>query len=127
VGARSDAEVYDEMNARVHALGKDPHTIPSAAALESLGKLARGMEAQPEAEDVVPRWLVQVLTRVVGMPPHEVQSSPWPRPRVSGRPTRARHADTGITSPLLLYPTTEQAEATGSGSASRSRAHHAVG
>lgn len=73
VGARSDAEVYDEMAQRVKALGRDPRTVPLAEALDALGKLAHGLEAQPEPDDEVPQWLVGVLTNVVGMPATEVR------------------------------------------------------
>ena len=73
VGARSDADVYDEMAQRVKVLGNDPHTMPLADAIDALGKLARGLEAQPEPDDELPAWLVGVLTNVVGMPVAEVR------------------------------------------------------
>ena len=73
VGARSDAEVYDEMLQRVKVLGRSPHTMPLAEAIDAMGKLVHGLEAQPEPDDELPAWLVGVLTSVVGMPVTEVR------------------------------------------------------
>ena len=73
VGARSDADVYDEMTQRVTVLGNDPHTLPLAEAIDALGKLAHGLEAQSEPDDELPAWLVGVLANVVGMPAAEVR------------------------------------------------------
>ena len=73
VMARSDAEVYDEMLQRANVLGRDPHTMPLADAIDALGKLAHGLETQPEPDDELPQWLVGVLTNVVGMPAAEVR------------------------------------------------------
>ena len=73
VGARSDAEVYDEMMQRVKVLGRNPLTMPLAEAIDAMGKLAHGLEAQPEPDDELPAWLVGVLTSVVGMPVTEVR------------------------------------------------------
>ena len=73
VGARSDADVYDEMAQRVKVLGREPHTMPLAEAIDALGKLAHGLGAQPEPDDELPAWLVGVLTNVVGMPAAEVR------------------------------------------------------
>ena len=73
VGARSDDEVYHEMSDRVRTLGRDPHTLPLAEAIEALGKLAHGLQAQPETTDELPPWLAHVLTSVVGMPDQEVR------------------------------------------------------
>ena len=72
VGARSDAEVYDEMARRVKVLQMDPHTVPLAEAIDALGKLAHGLHVQSEPDEGVPAWLVGVLTNVVGMPATEV-------------------------------------------------------
>lgn len=80
VGARSDREVYDEVydevSQRVAELREQPHTVPLAAALAALGRLTHGLEATPEpsGDDVakLPTWLVDVLTKVVGMPADEV-------------------------------------------------------
>lgn len=73
IGARSEARVYDEISRRVKTLGRNPQTVPLAEAIDALGRLAHGLAAQPEAHDVLPQWLVGVLTRVVGMPPEEVR------------------------------------------------------
>ena len=42
-------------------------------AIDALGKLAHGLEAQPEPDDELPAWLVGVLANVVGMPAAEVR------------------------------------------------------
>jgi mRNA interferase RelE/StbE len=73
LGARSDAEVYVEMSARVKALGRDPHTVPLAESIDALGKLAYGLAAHPDPEGGLPPWLVHVLTSVVVMPESEVR------------------------------------------------------
>ncbi len=78
VGARSDSEVYAEMEARVARLAATPRTMALADAVERLGKLARGIEPSPQTqpetdpEREIPAWLVHVLTKVVGMPREEV-------------------------------------------------------
>lgn len=72
-GARSDAEVYSEVQDRVTTLEGSPHTIPLAEALLALGKAAYGLEASTEpVADAVPDWLVHTLTSVVKMPRQEV-------------------------------------------------------
>lgn len=73
-GARSDAEVYSEVQDRVTTLEGSPRTIPLAQALSALGKAAYGLEASTEtaAADAVPAWLVHTLTSVVKMPHQEV-------------------------------------------------------
>lgn len=71
VGARSDREVYDEVSQPVAELREQPHTVPLAGALAALGRLTHGLEATPEPSGDVPKlptWLVDVLTKVVGMP-----------------------------------------------------------
>jgi mRNA interferase RelE/StbE len=73
VGARSDADVYDELAQRVKVMGREPHTMPLAEAIDALGKLAYGLGSQPEPDDELPAWLVGVLTSVVGMPAAEVR------------------------------------------------------
>lgn len=76
VGARSDAEVYEEMRQRAATLRSEPSTIPLAEALESLGRITHGLEATAEPSpdaDELPAWLSQVLTRVVGLPKNEVE------------------------------------------------------
>ena len=72
-GARTYAEFCVEILHRVKALGRDPHTVPLAESIDALGKLAYGLEAQPEPEGGLPPWLVHVLTSVVAMPATEVR------------------------------------------------------
>lgn len=72
-GARSDAEVYVEVQDRVLALQDSPHTVPLAEALAALGKVAHGLQAAAEpAADEIPEWLVHTLVNVVKMPREEV-------------------------------------------------------
>ena len=42
VGARSDAEVYDETLQRVKVLGRNPHTMPLAEAIEAMANSPTG-------------------------------------------------------------------------------------
>lgn len=73
-GARSDAEVYSEVQDRVAAMEGSPHTVPLAEAIAELGKVAYGLEAAAESTaDAVPDWLVHTLVIVVKMPRQEVQ------------------------------------------------------
>jgi len=73
IGARSDAEVYSEVQDRVTALEDSPHAVPLAEALSALGKVAYGLQAAAEpAADEVPEWLVHTLVNVVKMPREEV-------------------------------------------------------
>ena len=78
VGARSDSEVYAEMETRVASLPVSPATVPLAEAIARLGKISQGLagasaEPEPPDDQAVPGWLVHVLTNVVGMPRAEVQ------------------------------------------------------
>lgn len=76
IGARSDADVYTEMNARITNLRGRPATTPLADALERLGQSAQGLVARPESETEesnVPDWLTHVLLTVVRVPPEEVE------------------------------------------------------
>jgi mRNA interferase RelE/StbE len=77
VGARSDSEVYAEMESRVATLSATPATVPLAEAIARLGKIGtdiarRSEDPEPSAQPGVPDWLVQVLTTVVNMPRAEV-------------------------------------------------------
>lgn len=67
-GARSRAAVYREMTDRVAGLGADPRAVALTQVLESLGRVAEGIEAKPEPRpDPVPDWLV---SRLVGKAGH---------------------------------------------------------
>lgn len=77
VGARSDSEVYAEMEGRVVTLSANPATVPLAEVITRLGKIGKDItpgskEPEPGAQPAVPGWLVQVLTTVVKMPRAEV-------------------------------------------------------
>lgn len=78
LGARADAEVYEEMLARVAMLPAAPSTIPLAEVVERLGRLAGGISptrAEPTRgpdQGSAPDWLVQALVKVAGMHPEEV-------------------------------------------------------
>jgi mRNA interferase RelE/StbE len=77
VGARSDSQVYAEMQSRVATLAKSPATLPLAEVIELLGRIGTGQttssDEPPEAADeTIPEWLVLVLTTVVKMPHSEV-------------------------------------------------------
>ena len=74
VGARSDSEVYTEMDSRIATLSSQPHTVPIAEALAAFGKLTSDLSAAPEPVDPpqIPHWLRQVLITVVKMSPREV-------------------------------------------------------
>jgi mRNA interferase RelE/StbE len=77
IGARSDSEVYEEMQSRVATLSASPATMPLAEAIELLGKVGKDItptsaEPEPGAQPAVPEWLVQVLTTVVKMPRDKV-------------------------------------------------------
>ena len=86
LGARSDSEVYAEMNARVDTLSATPATVPLAQAIERLGRAAAGIQSEgvePEkgpgsagttADPApgLPSWLAQSLVKVAGLRPAEV-------------------------------------------------------
>lgn len=74
VGARSDAEIYTEMQQRVATLKGEPKTIALADALQALGRVSAGLDAtaEPVAAEELPAWLRHVLTKVVRMPADEV-------------------------------------------------------
>lgn len=68
VGARSDAEVYAEMNDRIRSLPRTPTTLALAEVIARLGKAASGITAAAEPEvDVLPTWLVDNLVHQAGM------------------------------------------------------------
>ncbi|GAA2027302.1 hypothetical protein GCM10009720_03790 [Yaniella flava] len=74
LGARSDAEVYREVQDRVSQMRDDPATVPLAAAIDALGRAAYGLKAstEPDEKAAVPEWLVNTLVYVVKMPRHEI-------------------------------------------------------
>jgi mRNA interferase RelE/StbE len=73
VGARSDKEVYDEMNSRVTSMPGGPATIALAYAITQLGRLASGTPAAfPPSAERLPDWLVDRLVHTVGMSPVQV-------------------------------------------------------
>jgi mRNA interferase RelE/StbE len=68
-GARSDDEVYDEMNERVTRMKESPATVALAEVIERLGKIAAGLAtttSEPTAEPV-PDWLKARLRDQVGL------------------------------------------------------------
>ncbi|WP_430888338.1 type II toxin-antitoxin system RelE family toxin [Kocuria rosea] len=73
-GARSDDEVYQEMTARVAALGTSPQATALTTVLESMGRLFADLEATPEPVPVepVPDWLARRLITQVGLSAQEV-------------------------------------------------------
>jgi mRNA interferase RelE/StbE len=74
VGARADAEVYEEATARVKsAAGKRPELRKLADVVERLGRLAREVTvpATPLREPV-PEWLAARLIHAVGMSAQDV-------------------------------------------------------
>lgn len=88
MGARSDSEVYDEMNNRVAALSATPATLPLAEVIKRLGRVAAGLagkNAEPVKDaaaasaapgaltsEQLPDWLAQALVKVVGLTPADV-------------------------------------------------------
>ena len=75
-GARSDAEVYAEVEGRIAASGaQTTHALSDVLAM--LRKVSQGLSADAslsKAEEPVPQWLIDSLVRVVGMPADEVDS-----------------------------------------------------
>lgn len=70
VGARSDAEVYREMEERVAALPPTTQAVALANVVGRLGRVAGGIRPQgigSEPEPGVPAWLVDRLVRIAGM------------------------------------------------------------
>ena len=69
VGARADAEVYDEATSRIRAAGTaSPELIRLAHVVEQLGKVAGDVAvALPPPREVVPAWLADRLVFTAGM------------------------------------------------------------
>ncbi|GAB3056529.1 hypothetical protein GCM10027053_17330 [Intrasporangium mesophilum] len=76
VGARADAEVYAEMQARAASMGSSSNTVALAEAIERLGKVGAGFSAaaEPRQAATLPSWLREVLIKVVGMAPADVDN-----------------------------------------------------
>lgn len=74
VGARSDAEVYDEMTRRVATLADAPVRRSLSDIIEQLGRRAKGLEAQAVAtpRSAPEQWLVDRLVHTAGMDSAEV-------------------------------------------------------
>lgn len=72
-GARSDGEVYAEMNARVEQLPDTPRTQALADVIHMLGRAAGDVTAarQPVAEPV-PEWLIDRLVHTAEMSREQV-------------------------------------------------------
>lgn len=66
-GARSDAEVYAEVQSRVDQ-GEQPTTHALADVLTTLGKIASSLNAIPEPNESeeIPDWLSAALIKVAG-------------------------------------------------------------
>lgn len=74
VGARAEAEVYEEMRERIQALPRQPQAIALADAVRQLGRLVGDLiPSQPPDLDPVPGWLVERLVHTAGMDPAHVQ------------------------------------------------------
>ncbi|HVV21304.1 MAG TPA: type II toxin-antitoxin system RelE/ParE family toxin [Pseudonocardiaceae bacterium] len=74
VGARSDAEVYDEASARIaKAVDRNPAVRRLADVVDRLGRLAGGITvADHSHHEPVPDWLAQRLIRTAGLPAEKV-------------------------------------------------------
>lgn len=75
-GARSDAEVYREMEARISTAPRTSHTAALADVLVTLGRLTDDIEATPEptAPEPPPKWLRESLLYVVRLPVDQVDA-----------------------------------------------------
>lgn len=74
-GARSDDEVYDEMNERVAQMKESPATVALAEVIDRLGKIATGLAATSSSEpdtEPVPGWLKERLRDQVGLDDAEI-------------------------------------------------------
>lgn len=74
-GARSEAEVYAEVNDRIASASDSPTVTALVEVLEQLGKVTQGLDASPEpSNDALPLWLRDALVKVVGLEPREVDA-----------------------------------------------------
>lgn len=77
IGARSESEVYDEMNARVADAERTPYTRALAEVIEVIGRhaaraeLAASIEPRP---DPVPAWLRERLVHTAGIDDYEIDT-----------------------------------------------------
>jgi len=76
VGARSDGDVYAEMDARVATLGDTPVRRSLAAIIDELGKRAKGLRATPPPEppSAPESWLVDRLVHSAGLAREDVRA-----------------------------------------------------
>ena len=75
-GARSDADVYEEMSRRVAALPQSPTSIALADVVAILGRSAVGVVAaeEPAVAEPVPEWLAQRLRHQAGISQAEIDT-----------------------------------------------------
>ncbi len=67
-GARTDAEVYDEVRQRVVELGDSPLSTALSEVIDSLGRHAGGIHAAGEPViESVPDWLAEQLVHTAGL------------------------------------------------------------
>jgi mRNA interferase RelE/StbE len=77
IGARSEAEVYQEMNSRVAAAEASPSTMALAEVIELIGRHANRSDLSASFEpraDPVPDWLRDRLIHTAGLEAHEVEA-----------------------------------------------------
>lgn len=76
LGYRKEGEVYAEVRRRIADAGDSPATRALSEVLALSATQSRGLEARPEPveEDVLPPWLGQVLVKVVGLRPEQVEA-----------------------------------------------------
>lgn len=76
LGARSDAEVYEEMKARVATLRSEdrPELHSLADVIEKMGRLYEDLEAvrEPVEPDTKPEWLTKALEVELHLSPDEI-------------------------------------------------------
>lgn len=74
-GARSDAEVYEEMRGRIATAPQLPQTKALAEVLATLARSTDDIRANPEptSPEPPPKWLHEALLYVVRLPPDQVE------------------------------------------------------
>ncbi|CAN5792857.1 hypothetical protein BH24ACT3_BH24ACT3_09800 [soil metagenome] len=73
-GARSDGEIYAEMNARVDQLPDTPQIQALADVIHALGRAAGDVNATRQSvEEPLPKWLVDRLVHTAGMDRKQVE------------------------------------------------------